>query len=105
MEKFLSLKRIEGEPPHIVTGIKNNKVPPRAIRGGFGTYVVGGTPSLLNLNYQTENGNVRTIEISKTVKEVNNWKRLTDKRTYELAEKLEKMEEFDLMNLPEILKM
>ena len=67
-------------------GYKNYYVPERAFAGSNGTFVCT-TPAELRLGVVDSNGQFYSIDIIKTIRRVNGWQRLTNKRYAMLKER------------------
>lgn len=85
--EFISLNYIPGEPPTLTQGIKNGKVPKRALPGvgGNGTYLIKGEPSKLILTLKTKDEEYIRTNIIQTVRNVLDRRNVTSK----LCDKLE----------------
>lgn len=86
---FEKLTWIKGRT-ELVQGIKGNSIPYNAIRGGNGSFVVA-IPAKLILTY--DGGKTRNIIFM--VKQINGWKKLSQKRFDMLEKKLKEMGEFN----------
>ena len=87
-----------------VQGIKNNRIPENAVKGGQGSFLVEDRPATLTLELKDEDGkHFQIIEILDLVKELNDWKRISQKRVDALSKKLEETGSFNIDDLPDIL--
>ena len=77
--KLFGLVWKKGTPPRVLQGVKGNKIPPHAKKGGNGSWVIAGEPTHLYLNVQVPNGDVYENDIYRKVMKVTNRQRMSQK--------------------------
>lgn len=85
---FESLILIRGKKGHLVQGIKGNRIPPHAIAGGNGSYIVGGTPTQVILTVRLENGERHSSDVYRKILEKYRKVRLMDSFFEKVKEEL-----------------
>lgn len=101
--KFVGLSWVKATPQQTVRGAESAHMPPNALYGGPGGYVMPGTSAKLFLQYMDDEG-VKSMNIIEEAKNANGWCKLSVSRVYDLKNHLREIENFDLQDLPEILK-
>ena len=103
--KFVGLSWVKATPQQTVRGPESAHMPPNALYGGPGGYVMPGTSAKLVLQYMDDEGmNMKSKNIIEEAKSANGWCKLSVSRVYELKNHLREIENFELQDLPEILK-
>lgn len=88
---FENLEWFKGTKGKLVQGIKGNRIPPGAVAGGNGSYIIKGTPSRIILTVRLENGERRSADVYRKILEKYGKTRMYDslfeKVKKEMAEK------------------
>ena len=92
--RFRNLKWEKGDAK-LVQGVKNNKTPKNAVKGGCGSFICA-TPSSLILEADSADGYYHSWNIINQAKAVNNWERLSENRVNSLRDKLRAHKEFEV---------
>lgn len=101
--KFLGLSWVKATPQQTVRGPESAHMPPNALYGGPGGYVMPSTSAKLILQYMDDEG-MKSEDIIEKAKKANGWEKLSVGRVYDLKNHLREIENFELQDLPEILK-
>lgn len=73
---------------YLEQGVKGGYTPRGAVAGSNGSFIVAGSRSELVMKFVTEDGKKYAKNIIKKVKEIKDWKNLSDKRYGKLEEGL-----------------
>ena len=77
---FESLELIKGSGSYLKQGVKGNKVPPGAIAGSNGSFIIKGTNTKIYLTVKTDDGKSHSAEVYRTIMQKYGLQKLHDSR-------------------------